>query len=62
MFKQKGNRNKVVNREIRTQRHGAVVIETKRPRNIERFVTFKEMQKKEMYNLLPHNNGRHFYG
>ena len=32
--------------------HGAVVFETKRPRNIERFVTFKEMQKKEMYNLF----------
>ena len=86
MFKQKENQNIIVNREIRTRRHRAVVFETNRPniemykrgtlykgalewnnlpvdtRNTEKFVTFKEIQKKEMYELLPFINGSHFHG
>ena len=36
MFKQKGNRELVVQREIRTRRHDAIIYETCRP-NLERY-------------------------
>ena len=84
MFKQKSNQNLVVNRDIRTRRHDAVVFETCRPklemykkgsiyrgvqiwnelpaatRNIDTFMTFKSVQKNEMYDYLPFVNGGDF--
>ena len=83
MFKQKENQDLVINREIRTRRHDAIIYETCKPnlelykkgaiyrgiiewnnlpvdtRNIETFAAFKEIQKREMYDILPDLNGSH---
>ena len=52
MFKQKENENLVVDRDIRTRRHGAIVYETYRP-NVETYKKGTIYRGVEEWNNLP---------